>query len=385
MRILYITSYPLEYSSSANMRNIALIKGLIENGNEVHTLSTSLDKESSLYDNSLLNINIKKRYWIELGNIHKKISTKSGEKFKKKILDFAYKMYMKINIYDSRAKLAKKVKDLKIDNNYDVIISSSDPKSAHLFAEELINNNPNITKRWIQYWGDPFASDINRKSLIPKSIVKNEEKRLISKCDKVIYVSPFTLEAQMKLYPNEKEKMIFAPIAYIDEKTFPKTNNQNVTLGYFGDYKKNDRNICELYKCCIDNGYNLVVTGNSDLKLEETSKIKIMPRQKKSIIEEYEKKCDILVCICNKSGTQIPGKVYHYSCTNKPILIILDGSKTNELKKYFGSFERFYMCLNDSNEIQKEIKKIKEENKTFEPCKKLSSKYIAKQLIEEMK
>ena len=43
------------------------------------------------------------------------------------------------------------------------------------------------------------------------------------------------------------------------------------------------------------------------------------------------------------------------------------------------------MCLNDSNEIQKEIKKIKEENKTFEPCKKLSSKYIAKQLIEEMK
>ena len=46
MRILYITSYPLEYSSSANMRNIALIKGLIENGNEVHTLSTNLDKES---------------------------------------------------------------------------------------------------------------------------------------------------------------------------------------------------------------------------------------------------------------------------------------------------------------------------------------------------
>ena len=385
MRILYVTSYPLEYSSSANMRNIALIKGLIENGNEVHTLSTSLDKESTLYDNSLLNINIKKRYWIELGNIHKKILTKNGEKFKKKILDFVYKMYIKINIYDSRAKLAKKIKDLKIVDSYDIIISSSDPKSAHLFAEELKKNIPHITKKWIQYWGDPFASDINRKSLIPKFIVKNEEKRLISKSDKVIYVSPFTLEEQMKMYPDDKEKMIFAPIAYIDEKIFPKTKNQNVMLGYFGDFKKNDRNICELYKCCNDNGYNLVVTGNSDLKLKETNKIKIMPRQKKCVIEEYENKCDILVCICNKSGTQIPGKVYHYSCTNKPILIILDGNKKNELKKYFESFERFYMCLNDSNEINKEIKRIKEENRTFEPCKKLSSKYIAKQLIEEMK
>lgn len=385
MRILYITSYPLEYSSSANMRNIALIKGLIENGNEVHTLSTSLDKESSLYDNSLLNIDINKRYWIELGNIHKNISTKNGEKFKKKILDFAYKMYMKISIYDSRANLAKKVRNLKINNCYDIIISSSDPKSAHLFAEELIKHNPNITKRWIQYWGDPFASDINRKSLIPKFIVKNEEKRLISKSDKVIYVSPFTLDEQMKMYPSEKEKMIFIPIAYIDEKVFPKTNNQNVTLGYFGDYNKNDRNICELYECCIDNGYNLVVTGNSDLKLEETNKIKIMSRQKKNVIEEYEKKCDILVCICNKKGTQIPGKVYHYSCTNKPILIILDGNKTNELKKYFESFERFYMCSNDSKKINIEIEKIKEENKNFEPCKKLSSEYIARQLIEEMK
>lgn len=385
MKILYITSYPLEYSSSANMRNIALIKGLLENGNEVHTLSTILDKDSSLYDNSLLNINISKRYWIELGSVHKKIQLKKDQKLKKKIIEIAYKIYMKINLYDSRAKLAKKVNDLKIDDKYDLIISSSDPKSAHLFAEELIKANPKITKKWFQYWGDPFVSDINRKSWVPKFVVKKEENRLLGICNKVIYVSPFTLEEQKKMYLKYKEKMLFLPIAYIEEKIFPNIKNDHITIGYFGDYKKNDRNIKELYDCCKNNNYKLYIAGYSDITLNNTNNIKIMPRQNKSIIDEYEKKCDILICICNKKGTQIPGKIYHYSCTNKPILILLDGNNNEKMKEYFESYRRFFVCHNKLNEINKEIERIKSDNKKYEPCKKLNSKNIAKQLIEEMK
>lgn len=385
MKILYITSYPLEYSSSANMRNIALIKGLIENGNEVHTLSTSLDKESSLYDNSLLNINISKRYWIELGNIHKKMQIKKSQNLKKKLIDIAYKIYMKVNLYDSRAKLSKKVNDLKIDDKYDLIISSSDPKSAHLFAEELIKSNPTITKKWFQYWGDPFANDINRRSWLPKSIVKKEENRLLNLCDKVIYVSPFTLEEQKKTYSKVKEKMFFLPIAYIEEKRFSNQKNDNIAIGYFGDYKKNDRNIKELYDCCKKYNYKLYIAGNSDISLESTNNINVMPRQKKSVIEEYEEKCDILVCICNKKGTQIPGKVYHYSCTNKPILILLDGDNHEKMKKYFESYDRFCISYNNLNNIHTEIEKIRKDKKTYEPCEKLNSKNIAKQLIEEMK
>lgn len=385
MKILYITAYPLEYSSSANMRNIALIKGLIENGCEVHTLSTSLDKESLLYDKTLLNIEIKKRYWIELGNIQQQFSVKNGQVVKQKLKEVIYKLYTNISMYDSRARLVKKIDNLKIEDNYDIIISSSDPKSAHLFAEKLIKNNPNITKKWIQYWGDPFANDINRKSMIPKFFVKKEEKRLLRECDSVIYVSPFTLEKQKEEYKSEASKMIFLPIAYIEKKIFNETKNKNLTIGYYGDYKKNDRNIKELYDCCKESDYELLVAGNSDFVLESSDKIKIMPRQKKAIIEKYEEETDILVCICNRFGTQIPGKIYHYSCTNKPILIILDGNYANEMKEYFESYDRFYTCLNKKEQIQKEIENIKNSNKIFEPCEKLSSKYIAKKLLNEVK
>ena len=39
MEILFITSYPLEYNTSANIRNISVLNGLIKNGHRVYTLS----------------------------------------------------------------------------------------------------------------------------------------------------------------------------------------------------------------------------------------------------------------------------------------------------------------------------------------------------------
>ena len=50
MKILYVSTSPLEYSASSNMRNVALLKGIIENGHKIYTLTPEPQKDSELYD-----------------------------------------------------------------------------------------------------------------------------------------------------------------------------------------------------------------------------------------------------------------------------------------------------------------------------------------------
>lgn len=382
MNILFITADPLEYSSSANVRNKAIIKGLIENGNEVSTLSAELKEDSVYTDNSELNFKFKKRYWIK-DSIKIKVNKEDKNIIiKRRIKELIYNVYVNFSIYDPKKRLLKKINDVEIYEEFDIIISSSDPKSAHLLAEKLIKENPQIAKKWIQYWGDPFLDDINKKAYFPKGLIKKEEERIISLCDKVVYVSPFTLEKQKKLYSKYANKMEFLPIPYIKEKIFKQVKNSNMVLGYFGDYKSQDRNIQPLYKLVSNTtGLQLNICGNSNLKLENRDNISIKSRQTLAVIEKMEEKCDVLVCICNKHGTQIPGKAYHYAATNKPILIIVDGENQVKIKEYFETYNRFKICRNDENAILKTINIIREEKKDYEPLHRLNSKNIAKKLI----
>lgn len=270
-----------------------------------------------------------------------------------------------------------------IDKNFDIIISSSDPKSSHLMAKQVMKCNPNIAKKWIQYWGDPFYDDINDSRKILKIFVKKEEKRLLKLCDKVVYVSPLTLKKQQKLFPQYSKKMFFLPIPYNEEIIYKKQKSEILKIGYFGNYFEKNRNIIPLYNSVNNKKkMKLLICGETNLNLKETSNVVIKNREKLEKIREYESEVDVLVCVCNKFGTQIPGKIYHYSATNKPILVILDGQYKEEIKKYLEKFKRFILCYNDKESIEMALNKI-DINKLIIPCKKLSAYVIAKEFINE--
>ncbi|MCI8547853.1 MAG: glycosyltransferase family 4 protein [Bacilli bacterium] len=380
MKLLFVSSSPLEYSASSNMRNIALLSGFIKNGYDIYTLTPKPQEDSKLYDETICDIEIKKKYYIEMGSLREKVTMKKGKKNRLKTI--IYRVTSKFKMYDFRSSLANK--KIIIKEKFDFIISSSDPKSSHLIAESLIENNPNITKKWIQYWGDPFANDINKKNYLPSFMIQKEEKRLISICDTVIYVSPFTLEKQKQLYPEYQNKMKFYPIPYRKEIIYPKTENKKCQVGYYGDYRKKDRNILPLYEAITEDKekFDLKICGATDLELKEQENIEIEPRQNLNQIREYEAKTDILVCICNNSGTQIPGKVYHYAATNKPILIILDGENKEKMRKYFEHFNRYVICGNNKEEIKKAIQKIVRNNEKCEPLKVLKAEEIANEILK---
>jgi glycosyltransferase involved in cell wall biosynthesis len=264
---------------------------------------------------------------------------------------------------------------------FDIIISSSDPKSSHIVVDNLIRKGLKFNK-WIQYWGDPLTIDITSKHIYPKYYTKHVERRILKAANKIIYVSPFTLQEQQKLFPKLAQKMTFLPIPYEYEKVYAKTKNEKFVVGYFGYYVKGIRNIFPLYEAFknINTSLQLNIVGGSDIQLQTIDNIGIYPISNN--ISEFEKNCDLLVVILNSQGSQIPGKVYHAAATNKPVLVILDGENKYEIRSYLEKYDRFYFCENDSKNIADAINIISKRDKQFNPCKELSAKYIAHSFLD---
>lgn len=391
MNILFVTLSSIETNTSAMLRNKALIKGLIQNGAKIDLLTIPALKIHPFYDDSTnifdgMNENVN----VILLNQNSMYSSviKSNDNFlgkiKRELLPSIRYIYHSLSLFDNTIYLARKIKKSVLPNKYyDIIISSSDPKSSHVAAHQLIKLGVKYGK-WIQYWGDPLTIDITKKSIYPKFYIRKIEKRIFSCVDKIIYVSPLTLEEQINLFPDYSDRMTFVPIPYIQEKYYPhlEKGKDEVSIGYFGDYDSNIRDILPLYNLCKNNDKNLIVAGNSNLKLKNTKSIKILPRVTIKKLEELEAQCDILVCILNRYGTQIPGKLYHYAATNKPIIVILDGDKKEAVRDYLKKFNRYIICENSEDSIKNAIDKIQFSSKKYKPSSFFKPEVVANQVIK---
>jgi len=386
MKILFVTAYEVDYDSSVNIANQALIKGFIDAGCDVSTISAFKHK-GNINNLKIHGRELTKRYNLNDDNNEARDKKEKFSFFKSirnKLLSFLYKrIYLKFRIYDLDFELVKLANKFKINEEFDLMISVSDPKLTHLIASRLVKKNPNLCKKWFQYWNNPFASDINKENIMPRRLVAFEEKRVIKKCDKVIYVSPLTLADNQKKYSGLKEKMIFLPTPYLEEVMYPAKHNKEYTIGYFGDYRSTTVNIMPLYNVCKEND-KLIICGDSNLTLEENDHVSIFSRTDLKKMSKYEAKCDLLVCICTKKGNQISAKPIWCARTNKKILIILDGNRKEEIKKYFDSYNRFYFCNNDEESIKITINRIKTNDREFNPCGQFSADAVVEDILAEL-
>ena len=379
MKILFVTTYPLEYSTSANVRNMGLIQGLRDNGYDISTFSC-YPNDPHLYSGDMLDFPFYKRYWIGPKTMIAIDHTKKS--FAGRLKRIASKIVSNMSVYDGRAFLSRQIKSNMIEEDYEYIISSSDPKSAHLFAEKLISSHSSKLKKWIQYWGDPFTNDISVDHRFSNRRIQKEEERLLSLANKAVYVSPFTLNDMQIKYPALKNKLIFQPIPYYKKTTALNVITDKSLIGYLGDYNTKNRNILPLVEAVKKINVNTVIAGTSDLVIPSTEKLKVYGRLHGKDIDELAAKVGIYICVCNLHGTQIPGKVYHYVDSRKPILIILDGDNEDELKDYFDGFNRFYTCKNNSTDISETLQRIIMEYHSFETPPMLNAKVIATKVLE---
>ena len=356
MRILYVVSRALEINTSASIRNHTTISGFLDNSHQVTIVSVSPDKGHKAYDESLSIRRAEKKYF-NIGGIQNITNISRNISFLNKIKPLVYKILYKNQVYDNLKGIIRFYRQINVDD-FDIVISSSDPKSSHLFVDELFKNNKKRIP-WIQIWGDPFADDITLSGK-RKSKVIREECRLLKLADKIVYVSDLTCQSQKRKYPESAFKMYYIPVPYltprVSGKDFPK-NYKKIKICYCGDYGSKIRNIQPLYEAVKELGMSLQICGMSDLKLESTDCISILPRQTSDKVRIFEDEADLLVHLSNKRGTQIPGKIYQYISTDKTILFILDGNN-DELKSVFESYNRFIFVENQKDKIKEVLYNI---------------------------
>lgn len=402
MKILLINMTPFFHNSSANVRMCGVISGLVKNGHVVDVVTMKAEKEDYAFDYSKKNFMekyINNYYEFEKNELYQSLKEKkerSNNRVFGKIKNVLKKIYKSIEIYDPQIVNVKNIFGIHIDyNKYDRIVSISDPKSSNRIVYELIKKGKILhpERRWIQYWGDPWLIDMTQKYGLKKPFIKKEEAKLLSMAYKVAYASPFTLIEQRKIYKEYSDKMICVnqPSKNLEDRnsSFEYSNtyeeSDELFFGYVGGYNENVRNIKPLYDCCLNNDILLDIVGNGDKSVKSIGTVRVFSSVSQNEAEEIEKELDVVICLCNRFGTQIPGKIFYVASLQKPVIVIVDGDRRNGIKSYLESFNRYILCDNNKSSIYEAIQLARKEiisKKKYTLMEEFYDTYCAEKLIK---
>jgi hypothetical protein len=382
MKVLYVVGTNLSRNTSVNISHNAYIQGLIENECEVDIIMANSswgEKDASLpsfkkanyftynsvsFGDKVINKfkisfdkKLKSNNNLEINNALVKKSLQKKNKLKieiRKLLKNGYNFIFRTSqLYHLDRTWLKNASSFKKDTLYDLIISNSSPASSHKLVSILFKKKHLKETRWIQIWEDPWFFDIYAGH---DGKIKKEEHFLLKAAKEIFYVSILTLKYQKEHFPDCASKMKHIPLPYLkfgEDK--PLQNKNDISFGYFGDYYSITRNINPFYEAITKCGAKGFIFGDNDLHLQPTNVVQIGKRITLDKVAELRNQSNVLVHLSNLRGGQIPGKIYHYSATNKPILFILDGTseEISVIKNYFEKYKRYHFCENKTESILK--------------------------------
>ena len=357
MKVLYVVGACLTRNTSANMSHNAYIQGMIENNCDIDIImedeswgaedkSLKRFRECKYFEYKSLSIIEKVRNKFsyakneakqaeisnktdELSNCEEKKKVSIKAKMRNAVKKLYYNVFVSDSVYSLNKTWLRKASKFKSNKVYDIVVSNSSPAAGHKLVDILLKKNNIKCKRWVQIWEDPWYYDLyggyNKE-------IEKEEHYLLKQAQEVFYVSPLTLMYQKKYFSDCADKMKCIPLPFFDfsNKGINDDSIKENTFGYFGDYYSQTRNLNPFYEALKATGYEGYIYGDSDLKLTSTELINVSGRVTLDILSEIQSQTQVLVHLCNLSGGQIPGKIYHYSSTKKPILFILDGTKEEQ-------------------------------------------------------
>ncbi|MDN2479996.1 hypothetical protein [Vibrio agarivorans] len=354
MRILFVTSELTCSNTSAAIRNRNFVRGLLSIGTvdlyEIKQYSNaqvlySLPKEIKSYFQMRLDYSTE-------SNAHVSHSMSS------KIRGFFTKVIKSV-IPDKLAILEISGFPELYLGNYDVIISSSDPKGIHIATSRFISKYKKDFKgKYIQYWGDPWYDDISRSTNL---LTRISEKKLLGFSDCVIYNSKRTLERQKTIYPHLSDKMNYLPRGIFSEVgdytvDIPPVSRDCNEIVYAGDYRSRYRNITPLLEAIESSEFVLNVYGDGDLPDKSYEKTTFSSRLPKEELDKITRSASVQIVLMNDKGGQIPGKLFDLMLSSHHVLVILDGEFTID---DIPCSERFFICENSKESILHELMKIR--------------------------
>lgn len=363
MNILLVTLFSLERNTSVAISNINITKGILSLGHKVTWVMPNWAQCETEFDESQVRIvrvpghDQPRSAWFPLNKIRSHFG----------FLDFT-RSYL------------REVRNTHVPDEYfDLVISTSDPKTSHPFTARLLKHVR--YGRWIQHWGDPLLGDITRNFWWPEWCIKLYEGNIMRKADKIIYVTPFTAEAQKKAYPKLANKISFVPLPadMHTTKTVPLPNMLRVA--YLGDYNPSFRDLHPLYDACKKLDFIYLTIAGHGPDYGSTSNINILPRIPQDRALNIEGEADVIFCVCNRRGTQVPGKILYKASSDKHILVAVENENHDEMVRYFESFHRFVICDNTSESIAEALHSLRSQPHNYTTPECISPINVAKQIL----
>lgn len=407
MNVLYVVGACLTKNTSANMSHNSYVQGLLENGcaldilmaqdswgEEDAALPTWEEARYFRYGSVSFADRLRKRFsGASAASVPTRQTPSGAPRVVRKrspkalVRDLAkktfYRCFPRDPVYPLEATWLKKARSFRSDRNYDLVVSNSSPAASHKLVHRLIEDKKLRCKRWVQIWEDPWYYDLYGGHSEQE---KQEEHMLLKAATEVYYVSPLTLIYQKRHFPDCAHKMKHIPLPYLEVAEDDPSVWIPGSFGYFGDYYSQTRNLLPFYEALKASGLSGSIYGSSDLALEGTDRITISGRVTLDVLARVQERTEVLVHLCNLRGGQIPGKIYHYSATKKPIVFILDGTAEERelLRAYFGQFDRYYFCDNTTESILSAIRSVRADiaaGKTWDSVEAFSPKAVVSRLF----
>mgnify|MGYP001302781391 CR=1 FL=1 len=240
----------------------------------------------------------------------------------------------------SAQEVVDKCIDLNCKKKYDAIISVSNPFKSHYIAEKIVEKIK-VKKediRWIIFEFDPFFYNAEAKiSSIRKIKLFYDESRIFDKCD-VIFFTPelykFYNETLFAKFIKKAIPINFANIAPInctqEQNAGIEIDYSKINCLFAGAIYKNIRNpeymmntfskLNSKIHLTILTNYNEIKNFKINANLVSDRNISIFPFQKRSVVINLMTKSNILVNIGNTVEFQVPGKIFEYISSGKPII-----------------------------------------------------------------
>lgn len=254
------------------------------------------------------------------------------------------------------------------ENSYDAIISSAFPFTCHIvgyFLKQLSGGKP-----WIADYGDPWVN--NPSFDLPKwrsFIDKEIESRILNSVNKIIVNTDRTKEHYLNLYPFLKSEDIKVITQGFSKKGFHEVSPEitdKFRIVYTGIFYK-DREPFILFDALthvkeIWKDLEVIIAGNitkdeykqyaENKGLSEIVRFIGFVPQKKAL--SFQKGASVLLLIGNRGGIQVPGKIYEYFASKRPILsITID--KYDIASTFVDRFKRGISVENDSEKLSESI------------------------------
>jgi hypothetical protein len=296
-------------------------------------------------------------FWKTLSNIHSKI----------------YKILNSLLIPDIYAEwlpfVLKTGLKLIRKNNYDTIISSSEPRVCHLIGYFLKKKSG---VPWIADYGDPwiYPIPILSESDMKKSIIKKIEMSILRRMDAITVTSEGIKKLYQEQYPFLRRESIHVVTQGFDPDVFSQIEGaltRKFRIVYCGSFYRDLRDPKAFFEAVkeIDKDIEVIIAGRinefADVLRKENFHGRIQFRGFLSHKESLalEKGATILLHIGNISDVQVPGKIYEYIGAGKPILGI-KGGDSDLSAEIIIRYNKGIVVTNNVNAIKEAILKLYE-------------------------